>query len=188
MSAIFGIYHRDQRPVGTDNLMAMAACMKHRGPDGSDIWHNDHVGIGHCMLQTTPESLKEQLPYANNEAGLVITTDARIDNRNELASRLDISINPYEDLSDSHLILAAYQKWGEACVDYLLGDFSFVIWDSKKQQIFCARDHLGVKPFYYHLSERLFVFASEVRAFLKVPQVPHHINENRYGQRARNKP
>jgi len=158
MSGIFSIYHRDQRPVDTDNLMAMLVCMKHRGPDASDIWHNGHVGIGHCMLQTTPESLTEQLPYAKNEAGLVITTDARIDNRNELASRLGISIHPYEDLPDSQLILAAYQKWGEACVDYLLGDFSFIIWDSKKQQIFCARDHLGVKPFCYFLTERLFVF------------------------------
>jgi len=160
-------------------LTRMGESMHHRGPDGSAIWQDESIGLGHCMLHSTAESLDEKLPYASNESRLVISADARIDNRKELASQLGIINQLKDDIPDSQLILSAYRKWDKQCVNYLLGDFAFIIWDQKRQQLFCARDHLGIKSFYYYLSDRLFVFASEVRAILKVPHVPHRINEGR---------
>ena len=65
---------------------------------------------------------------------------------------------------DSYFILKAYQKWGEKCPEELLGDFAFAIWDRDNKKLFCARDHMGVKQFYYYLSDNAFYFATEIKA------------------------
>ena len=106
---------------------------------------------------------------------LVITADARIDNRDDLCEEL--GIRDEEDVSDSYFILKAYAKWGEDCPDKLLGDFAFVIWDKKEEKLFCARDHMGVKPFYYYLDEDMFVFGTEIKALFEVEGVPREIND-----------
>jgi len=99
MSGIFGIYHRDQHPVDSDTLIGIAACMKHRGPDGSDIWHDGHTGMGHCMLQTTPESLSEKIPYINDEIGLDVAPWTRYPQHYRalfLGSRIDAGNQVYK--------------------------------------------------------------------------------------------
>lgn len=179
MSGIFGLYYRDQQMVDRQTLNKMGASMLHRGPDGIDLWYEKNIGLGNCMFHTTPEVVGKNLPYVDHQNGLVISTDVRIDNRDELAKKLGLFDRLREGISDSQLILAAYSKWQTKCVHHLLGDFSFLIWDQKKQQLFCARDHLGVKPFYYYVSDHVFVVGSEVRAILRVPQVPKQINEAR---------
>ncbi len=177
MSGIVGIYNLNQQPVEADDLRRMVDVLAHRGPDGSDSWCSGAVGLGHRMLWTTPESLSEKLPLV--KAGLTITADARIDNRDELIATLGLAARSDETLADSEIILAAYQKWGEDCCDKLLGDFSFVVWDTQAQKLFCARDHFGVKPFYYHASALLFAFATEIKAILCLPEVPRTLNETR---------
>lgn len=179
MSGIVGIYYRDGQPVDPIDLGRMVDKLAHRGPDGQHIWHHGPVGLGHLMLWTTPESLQEQQPLVARSGDLVLTADARIDNRSELISLLGLNDRPAADISDSDLILAVYEKWGEACPDKLLGDFAFAIWDGREQKLFCARDHLSVKPFYYYLSDQMFVFASELKGLLCLPQVPCQLNETR---------
>ncbi|MCI0530308.1 MAG: lasso peptide isopeptide bond-forming cyclase, partial [Nitrospira sp.] len=152
----------------------------HRGPDGQGIWQEGSVGLGHGMLHTTPESLKEKLPLTNCTGELVITADARIDNRDELIETLNLSDRPHHQIVDSQLILTAYERWGESCPQKLIGDFAFVIWDGQKQQLFCARDHMGVKPFYYyHKPGQIFVCTSEIKALVCLPEVPCQLNEIR---------
>lgn len=179
MSAIVGLYYLDQRPVDSAILSQMVDVLGHRGPDGRDSWCDRNIGFGHCMLWTTPESLHEQLPFTRGE--LAITADARIDNRSELIAALGLRAYPSEQLSDSQLILAAYEKWQEQCPEKLIGDFAFAIWDGYQQKLFCARDPMGIKPFYYHCSGQLFCFASEIKALLGVPGVPHRLNELKVG-------
>lgn len=179
MSGIVGIYRLDQSSVNSDDLWQMVDSLAHRGPDGADTWHEGLVGLGHCMLWTTPESLLEKLPLVNYQGDLIITADARIDNRDELASILDLPNRPLDKITDSDFILAAYQKWGEECPKKLLGDFSFAIWDRQKQQLFCARDHLGIKPFYYFRSATTFIFASEIKALLALAEVPRQLDERK---------
>ncbi len=179
MSAITGIYYLDARPVDCADLGRMVDTLAHRGPDRADVWFEESVGLGHRMLWTTPESLLEKLPWVNQTGDFVITADARIDNRDELIAALGLSDRPTEKITDSQLILAAYEKWGNRCPEYLLGDFAFAIWDARQQQLFCARDHIGVKPFYYYQSDRLFAFASEIRALLCLSEVPRQLNETR---------
>jgi asparagine synthase (glutamine-hydrolysing) len=130
------------------------------------------------MLWTTPESLDEELPLVNGTRDLVLVADARIDNRDELMKDLGI----HEDsrpITDGDLILGAYAKWGDRCPERLVGDFAFAIWDGGQQILFCARDHFGVRPFYYHRSDRVFAFASEIRALWCLPEVPRLLDETR---------
>lgn len=179
MSGIVGLFYLDGRPVDPVDLGKMTDILAHRGPDDAGVWYSGSVGLGHRMLWTTPESLQEQLPLANASGDLVITADARIDNREELIPQLGLADRPAGEITDSQLILAAYEKWGEQCPEKLLGDFAFAIWDGPRQTFFCARDHLGAKPFYYYQSDRLFVFASEIKALFCLSDVPRHLNELR---------
>jgi len=175
MSAIAGVYLLNGDSVDEKDLKRMNDSMPHRGPDGSGLWHDGPVGLAHQMLWTTPESLHEKLPFEAD--GLVITSDSRIDNREELLPELGLS----EEVSDSEVILKAYGRWGKSCVDRLLGDFAFVIWDKAKEEMFCARDHMGVKPFFYfYKSEEIFAFATEIKSLLAWG-IPPCINDARIG-------
>lgn len=159
MSGLAGICYLDGRNVEPPALEAMAHALTHRGPDGSGLWSDGPVGFVHLMLWTTPESLTEKLPFFDPASQLAITADARVDNRDDLLTTLDL----VQPVSDSELILAAYRKWGEDCPEKLVGDFTFAIWDKRKRTLFVARDRIGVKPFYYHYKDdREFVFASEI--------------------------
>ncbi|MGB3560233.1 MAG: lasso peptide isopeptide bond-forming cyclase, partial [Geitlerinemataceae cyanobacterium] len=180
MSGIVGIFNLDDRTVDRQQLDRMVDVLAHRGPDGANIWSEGSVGFGHRMLWTTPESLLETFPLANTTGNVVLTSDARIDNRDELIQKLDLTDRPAEKITDSQLILSAYEKWGENCPQYLLGDFAFAIWDGRQQSLFCARDHFGVKPLYYHYQPgKAFYFASEIKALLSLPEIPHRVNEVR---------
>ncbi|WP_414622906.1 lasso peptide isopeptide bond-forming cyclase [Calothrix sp. CCY 0018] len=180
MSGITGVYYLDERPVEQQNIARMIDILAHRGPDGADMWVDGSVGLGHRMLWTTPESLIEKLPLVNRANNIVITSDSRIDNREELIAALQLNNRSSEKITDSDLILAAYEKWGENCAEHLLGDFVFAIWDKQKQTLFCARDHMGIKPFYYyHQPGKLFAFGSEIKALLCLAEIPCRLNEVR---------
>ena len=181
MSGIFGVHYFDDRLVKPKVLQQMSDTLAHRGSDGTDIWCCDRVGLGHRLLWTTPESLLEKQPLASDDNNSIVTADARIDNREELIFRLGLSEFPAEKITDINLILKAYNKWGEKCPQELLGDFAFAIWDKREQHLFCARDHFGVKPFYYSLAEEDFFFASEIKALLAVCDFAPELNESKIG-------
>lgn len=175
MSSISGIFYRNGGSVTFEEIKGVNDSLNYRGPDGSKIWFEGPVAFGHQMLHTTPESLNEILPFEDETSGLVITSDARIDNRAELAPILNLENTI--DIPDSLFILRAYQKWGEKCPEKLLGDFAFAIWDKENEKMFCARDHMGVKPFYYYLSDDFFIFATEIKAIFKIPNISKILNE-----------
>jgi asparagine synthase (glutamine-hydrolysing) len=182
MSGIVGIYYLDGRPVERESVGRMVDILAHRGPDGADVWCEGSVGLGHRLLWTTHESLLEKLPLVDQTGDLVLTADARIDNRDELISALSLNDRPAEKITDSQLILAAYEKWGQQCPEKLIGDFAFAIWDGRKRVLFCARDHMGVKPFYYYYQPgKFFAFASEIKGLLCLPEVPCKVNEAKVG-------
>lgn len=177
MSGIVALLQRDQRPLDPLHLRSMLEQIAHRGPDGSDLWIHNWVGLGQCLLRTTPESLQEVLPRQEPELQLAIVADARLDNRSELIETLQLQDRPAHSLTDSYLIAAAYRHWGEDSPGHLLGDFAYVIWDLHHQQLFCARDHLGVKPLYLYLTAEVAILGSELQALLAHPQVPRQLNE-----------
>jgi asparagine synthase (glutamine-hydrolysing) len=182
MSGIVGVYSRDGRPVDPADVERMTARLAHRGPDASGVWNDGPVGLGHRMLWTTPESLYERWPMRSKSGDLVLVADARIDNRDELLASLGPAQWPDGEITDSELILRAYEKWGEDSPQRLLGDFAFALWDQRRQTLFCARDHCGAKPFYYYRSPRTLVFASEIKAILVAPRVPRRLNPVRIAE------
>jgi asparagine synthase (glutamine-hydrolysing) len=178
MSGIVGLFRRDGGTACCESVQAMVASIRHRGPDQCGIVCADSVGLGHAMLRTTPESLYETLPRVDSEAGLTISADARIDNRDELIAELGI-LRSDPSITDSELILKAYRKWGFQCPERLIGDFAFAIWDQRLQQMFCARDPMGVKCLYYFASPAVFAFGSEIKALVCLNEVPLQLNEQR---------
>jgi asparagine synthase (glutamine-hydrolysing) len=178
MSGIYGIFHKNNRPVTPHDLAPIAERLALWGPDGHGQWVDGAVGLGHFMLHTTPESFQEQLPTPHPQLpDLVITADAWLDNRAELFTLLNVDRAAQATMTDSTLILLAYVKWGSACAEKLLGDFAFVIWDGRRQQLFCARDIFGNKPLLYYADSHHFIFASEINALLAHPAVPKQLNE-----------
>ena len=172
MSAIGGRYHFDGRLVDHASLTQMMDCVPRRGPDGMTVWSAGAIGVGHRMLRTTPESLIERQPLMSEDGGLVLTADARVDNREELRGDLEAHGFRLRSDTDAELILRAYERWGEECPERIVGDFAFAIWDARRRSLFCARDPLGVKPFHYYADARRFVWASEPRQILADPAIP----------------
>jgi asparagine synthase (glutamine-hydrolysing) len=174
MSGIVGILYRDGRSVAGEDLEHMLDSLWWRGPDGRRSWREGTIGLGHLLLRVTPESGYERQPLVRGQ--LAITADVRLDNRQELIAALDLS-GPADEITDPEIILRAYQQWGERCVDHLLGDFAFALWDGRERRLLCARDHLGVRPFVYYCPDGAFVFGSQAAAILAVPGVPRRLND-----------
>ena len=139
--------------------------IKHRGPDGSNIWINSdlRVGLGHVRLAIVDLESGSQ-PMALDD-GTTIAFNGEIYNYIEL--RKELGLDSFKTTSDTEVILKSYKRWGENCVDHLRGMFAFVIWDAAKQKMFFARDRFGIKPLYWlNGQDGSIYFASEIKALL----------------------
>ncbi|MEE4238759.1 MAG: asparagine synthase (glutamine-hydrolyzing) [Anderseniella sp.] len=176
MSGIAGIIHFNGAPIEPGQIESMTAAMAHRGPDGIHHWVRGNVALGQCMLRTTPESLEETQPLANEDESLVLVMDGRVDNWEELRRELLGRGAVLRTRADAELVLRAYEVWGEACPDRIVGDFAYAIWDSRQRRLFCARDVMGVKPFHYYEGNGFFLFASELHGLFSDARVPREAN------------
>ncbi|NOT56798.1 MAG: hypothetical protein HOP18_19545, partial [Deltaproteobacteria bacterium] len=146
---------------------------------GIHHWINGTVGLGHCMLQTTPESLQERQPLANETGDLVLTFDGRVDNRDELRAALESKGARLRDDTDAELVLHAYECWGKDCFPRLLGPFALVMYDKREQHVVLARDALGDRTLFYHyVPYRHLLVASEEQAILAHPAVTRRVKES----------
>ncbi|HRV95311.1 MAG TPA: asparagine synthase-related protein [Anaerolineae bacterium] len=177
MSGLVGMINLDGAPIDRTLLQQLTQAIAYRGPDRQEIWCDGPVGLGHTLLRTTYESLHERQP-CSLDGQVWITADARIDGRSELIKKLNAKgCQVTESSPDVDLILSAYRVWGSQCVDYLLGDFAFAIWDSGRQQLFCARDHFGVKPFYYAQVANHLIFSNTLNCIRRHPAVSNRLND-----------
>lgn len=182
MSGIAGICNLEGAPADPDSLRAMMRAIAHRGPDASGSWMDGPVALGHLMLQATPESLGEIQPFSYPEAGLWITLDGRVDNRAELRAALESGGYEARAGTDAELVVLAYACWGEDCPQKILGDFAFAIWDAGRRALFCARDQIGIKPFYYTVDRRRFIFGSELQQLFAGTGIACEPNEGMIGE------
>ncbi|MEH6589990.1 MAG: asparagine synthase-related protein [Halioglobus sp.] len=181
MSQVFGIFARSNDMV-VSSIDAMALASRSCKPDSESKWSDDRVAIGCQLVWNTPESIGEAQPRIFDLDGqaVVLAVDARLDNRPWLAKELDICDQPISSITDAEFILRGYLHWGEALPQHLLGDFVFAIWDGSLGRLFCARDHLGIKLLHYHISEKQFVFATDIRALRAHPLVGSEIDPETY--------
>jgi len=177
VSGICGIVNLDGCPVEPRLIERMMEPLRFRGPDAEQVWISGNVALGHTMLRTTRESEAERQPLTL-DGRVWITADARVDARSELMAALAAHGHPRADsATDPELILRAYQTWGRDCPRHLLGDFAFAIWDAPNRTLFCARDHLGVKPFFYALVGNCVVFSNTLNSVRAHPDVSSALNE-----------
>ncbi len=192
VSAICGWVEPGSRVDGSPSpelvagLDAMLQAGRQRGPDGRSRWMEARAALGHLALHVTPESPFENHPLVDEEAGLVLVADARLDNRKELVDRLHPPLDldgrevPGGDglaISDTALLLAAYRRWGTECPARLIGDFAFAVWDVRRRRLFAARDPMGIRSFYFRRESRRLLFATEIQQVLAVVGVPTRIFE-----------
>jgi asparagine synthase (glutamine-hydrolysing) len=181
VSGIVGMVNLDGSPVDRELLSRMTAFLAFRGPDAQVVWADGPVGFGHALLRTTVESEHEQQP-CSLDGQVWITADARIDDRANLIDNLaGHGRKTTLDVPDVELILHAYHAWGEECVEHLLGDFAFAIWDGRERRLFCARDHFGIKPFFYSPVGNNFVFSNTLNCIRLHPAVSDRLNERAIG-------
>ena len=154
------------------NVKKMCKAIRHRGPDGNGLYRDESnpVVMGHQRLSIIDLEQGAQ-PMSDLAKRCWITYNGEIYNYLELREVLQRKGYPFRTRSDTECIIYAYLEWGEACVEKLNGMFAFAIWDKSKRKLFCARDRIGIKPFYYFWDQQQFVFCSELKGMLANPTI-----------------
>jgi asparagine synthase (glutamine-hydrolysing) len=175
MCGIAGVVHFSGRPVERELLDRMGEKIRHRGPDGEGRYVDGAVGLVHERLAIIDLVTGAQPMTAGP---LTIVFNGEIYNYIELRSALVAKGWRFQTTSDTEVILAMYAVHGMACVNQLNGMFAFAIYDRERQTVFTARDHFGIKPFYYHATAEHFVFGSEIKALFPHPGVPREADQS----------
>jgi len=177
MCGITGIFNTDGRPVSVVTLRGMTDAIAHRGPDGEGFYTDSFVGFGHRRLAIIDLSAAAHQPMATPEGDVVLTYNGEVYNFQELRIELEAKGHHFRSRSDTEVVLYAYKEWGFKCLDKFNGMFAFAVWDKRAQTLFLARDRYGIKPLYYIHLGNTFLFASEIKAFLKHPDFRVEVSE-----------
>ena len=170
MCGIVGICNIDRSSVPRRVLKNMTDALSHRGPDGEGFWYNCHVGFGHRRLAVLDLTGHGQQPMQTDDGRYIITYNGEVYNFQTIRVELEAKGHTFRSRTDTEVVLKAYQEWGSACVKRFNGLFAFSVWDTFESKLFLARDRYGIKPLYYYHQDDVFLFASEIKAFLHHPQ------------------
>jgi asparagine synthase (glutamine-hydrolysing) len=161
-----------------ETLWRMNSIQAHRGPDDSGSWQQNfpdgsRIGLGNRRLAILDLSPSGHMPMCNGDRTIWITYNGEIYNFAELRSGLQARGHLFRSQTDTEVVLHAYEESGPECVKNLNGMFAFAICDLRNSSptLFLARDHFGIKPFYYFHQGARFAFASEIKALLEVPEI-----------------
>ena len=174
MSAIAGLWSFDGGVPVSPACHGMLQQLRVYGQDRSAQYTGASIALGVCLLRLLPEDSFDQQPLTAEGVSCLVA-DVRLDNRAELTNALGISSAA---MADSGLLLAAWRRWGEQCVDHLTGAFSFAVWDEQQQYLFLARDHTGERPLFYASTDRWFAFASMPRGLHGLPFLAAEVDED----------
>jgi asparagine synthase (glutamine-hydrolysing) len=177
MCGIAGFLTISEQDRQGETLERMTEVMRHRGPDDCGYYRDGPAGLGHRRLSIIDLATGHQ-PMTNEDGSLWVVYNGEIFNHAGLREELRRAGHHYATCSDTETILHAYEEYGPACVSRLRGMFAFALWDRKNQTLFCARDRLGIKPFYYFWDGRTFLFGSEIKALLEHPKVSPALEES----------
>src|SRR3984957_14308676 len=155
MSAIAGIWSFDGGVGVSSDCRDMLQALSVYGSDDCAQFTGPSVAMGRCLLRLLPEDSFDRQPLSADGVTSLVA-DIRLDNRAELEGELALSQHEAAGMADSDLLLAAWQRWHEQCVDHLTGAFSFAVWNQDEQHLFLARDHIGERPLFYAASAKNF--------------------------------
>jgi len=176
MSGFIAIVNTNGAPVDRGLLEKLTASLHIKGPDQQQVWIDGRVGLGHTLFRTTDEAQYENQP-ATLDGKVWITGSIRVDARDDLVNKLGISkqIN-LNQTPDSELVLHAYSKWEERCMEHLLGDFAFALWNGHRKQLFCARDRFGMRQLYYSRVGNNLVVSNSLHCLHQHPKMTKQLN------------
>lgn len=176
MCGIAGIvHHKHDEPCSEQNLIAMRDIIRHRGPDDKGIYINKGVGLVHRRLSIIDISSGHQ-PMQTVDKRFCLVFNGEIYNYQELRVELEKSGYKFNTDSDTEVILNMYLEYGSDCANKLNGIFAFAIWDNDERSLYIARDHMGVKPLYYHLNRGGLTFSSEIKAIFESGNIKPECN------------
>lgn len=170
MCGICGYWSSNAQP---ETLQHMTESIRHRGPDSNGVFKFESVGLGHARLSILDLSSTGHQPMTASNGKTTIVFNGEVYNFQSLAHQLE---QPLRGQSDTEVVLEAYCKWGPEILDSLEGMFAFAIWDAEKHELVLARDRFGIKPLYYWNNNGQLVFASEIKAILKHPNISQELD------------
>lgn len=179
MCGIFGVFNFSPKlPINKELFKRATNLLEHRGPDGEGFYFDDNngLGFGHRRLSILDLQTGDQ-PMCNEDGTIWIVFNGEIYNYKEIRSYLIEKAHVFKTKSDTEAIIHAYEEFGDECPNKFNGIFAFAIWDSKRQRLFLARDHFGVKPLYYLEDNEKLIFASEIKSILHYSAIARKINE-----------
>jgi asparagine synthase (glutamine-hydrolysing) len=175
MAGISGIICFDNTPPPRAQLAAMTGISRYRGADDS-CWTDDHAAF---LVQNLAHSRsvgeREAGIFHDQQSGLTIAADVRLDEAQDLARRL--AIGDWRSTTAPELLVRAYQRWGRSSLDHFAGDFALIIWDPRLRSVFCARDHFGVASLYWAWAGASLYCASDMQQLLACPQIDAEIDD-----------
>ena len=181
MCGICGIFDLQGHPVNPELLRRMTDRIRHRGPDGDGYFISGPVGLGSRRLSIIDLEGGAQ-PQANEDGSIRVVFNGEIYNFIELRKELIQKGHRFKTLSDTEVIVHAYEEWGDDCTARFNGMFAFALWDEPQKKLLLARDHLGIKPLYYVKLGKRLLFASEIKALLEDPECPREVDVQALGE------
>lgn len=185
MCGINGILGLKDSALAKGKVQAMNIAMKHRGPDDEGLFVNEEIVLGHRRLSIIDLSAAGHQPMSSYDGRFQIVYNGELYNFKELKFELTRVISGsnqqayfFQTNTDTEVIIAAYARWGEECVNHFNGMYAFAIWDNLKKELFIARDRLGIKPLYYFYTNNILAFSSEIRSLLASELIPRKLDEN----------
>jgi asparagine synthase (glutamine-hydrolysing) len=173
---ISGIYRKPGKEVSYELLKKMTDVLAHRGPDGEGQFVRDNIGFGHRRLSIIDLSDAGKQPMHSADGNITITYNGEIYNFKELRLELERLGHHFRSKTDTEVIIAGYQQWGEDIIPKLNGMFAFGLWDHSKRKLIITRDRFGIKPLYVWIRKDEVVFASEIKAILVHPEYKTTVN------------
>jgi len=172
---IAGIVSQKHQAIDVEELRAMCAALVARGPDDEGTYVKDGAGLAMRRLSIIDLETGHQ-PVSNEDGSIWVVLNGEIYNYQQLRSDLERRGHRFATATDTEVIVHLYEEHGADCVQALRGMFAFAIWDSARRRLMLARDRIGIKPLYYGTAAGRFVFASELKALLQLPEVDRRLN------------
>jgi len=180
MCGIAGVVRLDGGSVPRRHIEEMCDAIVHRGPDDGGLLVEGPVGLGVRRLKILDLSPTGHMPMTNEDGTIQIVYNGEVYNFKELRSELAAKGHVFRSTGDTEVVVHGYEEWGPDVLTRLNGLFAFALWDSRRRRVLVARDHLGIKPLYYHRTPQRIVFASEIKALLRIEDVPRSPNPDAF--------
>lgn len=176
MSAIAGLWRFDGRPGVAADCERMLSAQRIYGPDDRRQWASGPLAMGRRLFRTLPEDIADRQPLLGRDGRLVLVADVRLDNRDDLIAALGLPAEASR-ACDAEILLACLDRWEDAALDRMVGDFAFALWDDDRRRLLLARDFLGQRPLHYHAGKDFFAFATMAKGLHALPDIPYAADE-----------